>query len=112
MPLFTLKTNLKIENKAALAELASSTVANILSKPESYVMVHIEDAQCLTFAGSHAPCALLQLKSLGLPEQQTTEFSQQLCHFVQQQLAIQASRVYIEYHNPQRHLWGWDSRTF
>lgn len=87
-------------------------VAQLLGKPESYVMVRVTDNQCLMFAGSHAPCAHLELKSLGLPENKTADFSSRLCEFIEQQLGIQGSRIYIEFSNPNRHMWGWDNRTF
>lgn len=112
MPLLTIRTNIKLDNKSQFAEAASLTVANILNKPESYVMVHVEDEQCLVFAGEHQACALLQLKSLGLPEDSTADFSTRLCDFIHTQAGISPSRIYIEFSNPQRHMWGWDKRTF
>ncbi len=112
MPLITLTTNQMIENCDALAEGLSSLVSNILNKPESYVMVHIDDKAMLMFAGNHQPCALLELKSLGLPEDKTADLSSSLCDYIQQQTAIDSNRIYIEFSSPQRHLWGWDGRTF
>jgi len=112
MPLFTIKTNITLENKTLLAEAASLTVANILNKPESYVMVHIEDEQCLLFAGDPEPCALVELKSLGLAEETTGDLSDRLCDFIFTQTRIPPSRVYIEFSSPPRHMWGWDKRTF
>jgi len=112
MPLLTIRTSIKLEDKLKLAEAASLTVARILSKPESYVMVQIEDQQCLLFGGNHQPCALLELKSLGLPENLTADLSSQLCDFLYEQAGIEPARVYIEFSSPERHMWGWDSRTF
>ena len=112
MPLLSIHTNIKIDNKAEFAQAASSLIANMLGKPESYVMVQVSDEQCLMFAGDHQPCALLALKSLGLPETETASFSKQLCEFITQHADIPGSRIYIEFSSPQRHMWGWDSRTF
>ncbi len=112
MPLLTITTNQSIDNPAELAEKASLLVSNILNKPESYVMVKVNESATLMFAGTHEPCALLELKSLGLPEDKTAEFSQQLCEFMQQQTGVTGNRVYIEFSGPARHLWGWDNRTF
>ena len=112
MPLLTIKTNIKLDDKTKLAEAASLTTANILSKPESYVMVQVEDQQCLMFAGEHMPCALVELKSLGLPENLTADLSTRICDFLLTHTGITPSRVYIEFSNPDRHMWGWDSRTF
>jgi len=112
MPLLNIKTNISIKNKTAFAEAASKAIAELLEKPESYVMINIEDNQCLMFAGNHKPCALLSLKSLGLPEDLTAKFSKSLCAFIQTQTKIETSRIYIEFSSPERHMWGWDSRTF
>jgi len=112
MPLLTIKTNINLENKTAFAELASRAAAEITGKPESYVMVSIEDNQCLMFAANHQPCALVNIKSLGLPEDRTSQFSEQLCEFIQSNTNISSSRIYIEFSNPQRHMWGWDKKTF
>jgi len=75
-------------------------------------MVKIESALALSFAGSSEPTAHLQLKSLGLPESQTTQFSAALCEFIESALAIKSTRIYIEFSNPERAMWGWDKRTF
>jgi len=112
MPLLTLCTNTTIENPETLALDASKFVAELLSKPESYVMVKIESVQALSFAGNNKPAAHLQLKSLGLPESQTTQFSAALCEFIESALAIKSNRIYIEFSNPERAMWGWDKRTF
>lgn len=112
MPLLKVTTNIKVTEKQAFAEKASLSIANILGKPESYVMVQIEDDACIMFAGNHQPCALLQIKSLGLPENSTADLSSRLCEFIQQQLSIDTTRIYIEFTNPERHMWGWDKRTF
>ncbi len=112
MPLLNLTTNIKIPEKQSFLEMSSLTIANILGKPESYVMIHVEDEASIIFSGTHQPCALLQLKSLGLPENSTADLSSRLCDFIHQQLAIDTSRIYIEFYNPERHMWGWDKRTF
>lgn len=112
MPQLTIQTNCKIDDIDTLCREASSAVANILSKPESYVMVLVQAEQSMYFAGSNDPTAFLQLKSLGLPENKTAEFSQALCTLVESQLGITPARTYIEFSSPERHLWGWDNRTF
>jgi len=112
MPLLTIRTNIKLNDKSDIAEKASLTIANILGKPESYIMVQVEDEQCLIFGGEHDPCALLELKSLGLPENTTADFSARLCEFMKIETQIDSSRIYIEFSSPERHMWGWDQRTF
>ena len=112
MPVLQLTTNVNIDDTNALAEQASGLTAEILGKPESYVMVSINSNADLIFAGTNDPCAHLMLKSLGLPESETGTLSEKLCSFVEQQLGVSPSRTYIEFINPERHMFGWDNRTF
>ena len=114
MPLLHLVTNLEMdaENELAAAGALSKTAAGLLGKPESYVMVLVQGGQAMTFGGSEEPCAYLQVKSLGLPEDRTGEFSAALCDHLAEELGLDASRIYIEFSSPPRHLWGWNRSTF
>ncbi len=112
MPLLEITTNTKIDNSQRFAEQASSLTAEMLGKPESYVMVKIHPEQMLIFAGSDEPAAHVKLKSLGLPEDKTADLSASICAFINEQLDIDSARIYIEFSNPERHMWGWDKRTF
>ncbi len=112
MPLLEISTNTSIDNAADIAVRASALTAEMLGKPESYVMVKIQPQQILLFAGSNEPAAHVKLKSLGLPENATAGFSSAICNFISEQLNINSARVYIEFASPQRHMWGWDQTTF
>ncbi len=112
MPVLQITTNVTIGDADALSKQASSLVAEILGKPESYVMVNINGNTDLIFAGTNEPCAHLMLKSLGLPESETKAYSDKLCAFIEQQLGVSPSRTYIEFINPERHMFGWNSGTF
>lgn len=112
MPLVQVHTNTRIENKLELAQQVSKQAANILGKPESYVMVFVEDQQALVFAGSDDPAAYVELKSINLPESDTAQISSQLSEVLSQATAIDTSRIYIEFSNAQRHMWGWNGATF
>jgi phenylpyruvate tautomerase len=114
MPLLTISTNISLDDQAAqaLCTKASAHVSELLGKPESYVMVSVQHGKAMSFAGNSTPCAMIELKSLGLPEHQTTEFSESICDFLMQHTGIPTNRIYIEFSAPQRHMWGWDKRTF
>lgn len=111
MPLLTIDTNTQALSDNALSSM-SAAVAQMLGKPESYVMLKYEHNPDLFFAGSQAACALLQLKSLGLSSTQTTALSQQLCQLMQQHFGVEPKRIYIQFESPEREMWGWDNRTF
>ncbi len=114
MPLLRIQTNQPMEPAAreALASRASALVAEMLGKPESYVMVLVEPVQTALFGGSAAPLAYLELKSIGLPESATADFSARLASLLQERLDIPPDRVYIEFADAARHLWGWNGATF
>ena len=112
MPLLNITTNNKINDDKLFALLASKTTAKFLGKPESYVMVIVKDKQTLTFAGNDNPAAFVELKSLGLPESDTAKFSSSLGSLINEQLGIEQDRIYIEFSNAERHMWGWNGATF
>ena len=112
MPLLQIKLNSKAEDINQLALSASKLTAGLLGKPESYVMVNVVDEAKLFFSGTDEPCAHLKLKSLGLNESETKNYSEKLCQFITDQTGTPGSRIYIEFFNPERHMWGWDNSTF
>jgi phenylpyruvate tautomerase PptA (4-oxalocrotonate tautomerase family) len=114
MPLLTISTN-RLTEKAQAQELikqASATLASMLGKPERYVMVVLNHNAQMLFAGDDSPLAYLELKSIGLPADRTSEFSRTLCELISNQLQIPSDRVYIEFSDAQRHMWGWNGSTF
>jgi phenylpyruvate tautomerase len=114
MPFLNIVTNAEIpedERRKVLAA-ASSMISEMLGKPESYVMVRLADKAAISFGGNDESACLLQLKSLGLPEERTKEFSSRLCDFADAHLGVEPDRTYIEFANPPRHMWGYDRHTF
>jgi phenylpyruvate tautomerase PptA (4-oxalocrotonate tautomerase family) len=114
MPTLRFLTNARVpaDDRAGLLALASRTVADLLGKPESYVMVILEDARDMVFAGTPEPAAFLELISLGLPEGRTAHYSRALCDLMADNLGIPADRVYIEFASPARQMFGWNGDTF
>jgi phenylpyruvate tautomerase PptA (4-oxalocrotonate tautomerase family) len=114
MPLLKINTNrpLSGEQRADLLKTASKTVAEILGKPERYVMVTLEHNPDMMFAGACAPAAYLELKSIGLPGERTGDLSAHLCSLIEDSLDIPRDRVYIEFADAIRHMWGWNGTTF
>ncbi|MGD8907912.1 MAG: phenylpyruvate tautomerase MIF-related protein [Chromatiales bacterium] len=114
MPLLTISSNrLTDETQAqALIKQASATLADMLGKPERYVMVILNHNAQMLFAGDDSPLAYLELKSIGLPADRIPEFSRTLCDLISNQLEIPCDRIYIEFSDAQRHMWGWNGSTF
>jgi len=112
VPVLSIQTNVKVEDVSHFLSQASVLVAEALSKPESYVMIHVSDEQTMSFAGTTKPLAYVELKSLGLTSGQTSHLSKQISDFLHQELAIDASRIYIEFSAPERIMFGWNGGTF
>ncbi|MES9965250.1 MAG: phenylpyruvate tautomerase MIF-related protein [Candidatus Sedimenticola sp. 20ELBAFRAG] len=114
MPVLIIRTNRQVEDESrkSLLTQASSAVAEALGKPEQYVMVSLEENQPMLFAGSDAPLAYLELKSIGLPSDRTREISAILCTFIGQHLDIPQARIYIEFADAARNMFGWNGGTF
>ena len=114
MPLLKIQTNQDLDqlDRSAVLKQLSAVAADMLGKPERYVMVSLEHNPAMLFGGEDAPLAYLELKSIGLPGERTTEFSSRLCELVSGNLQIPAERIYIEFAGAERHLWGWNGGTF
>lgn len=113
MPLLSIETNTPLPaNSGRLTAELSSAMADWLAKPEAYVLVRLSHNPDMRFAGTTEPLAYCELKSIGLPEARTAELSRALCDRLQEMLAIDPSRVYIEFTDAPRKYWGWNGATF
>lgn len=114
MPYLKIQTNREIADdaKQEILKRASVLVSKNVGKPEKYVMVRIDPSQPMIFAGNNAPCAYLELKSIGLPESKTETLSKVLCQLMLDELKIPSERVYIEFADAKDSMWGWNSGTF
>jgi phenylpyruvate tautomerase PptA (4-oxalocrotonate tautomerase family) len=114
MPYLLIKTNITPASGdiVPLLHRVSQQVAEALGKPEDYVMVALEHSCPMLFAGSNAPLAYLELKSIGLPTAHTAELSALLTRLLSAELGITAARIYIEFADAPGPLWGWNGATF
>ena len=114
MPYLLIQTNQDIntEKSESLMQRASKTIAELLGKSENYVMVSLQDSSNMLFAGNSDPTAFLHLKSLELPEASTADYAKTLCDMIEQELDIPPDRIFINFSSPERHMWGWNNKTF
>ena len=114
MPLLKIQTNQAIDadRQKHLISKASQEVAAMLGKPERYVMTSVETSPAMQFAGEDTPLAYLELKSIGLPESATADVSKALCELVTTATGIATDRIYIEFTDAPRKMWGWNGGTF
>ena len=111
MPLITLRTSLpEVQDAKALLRDLSAALAQQTGKPESYVMTLLETSVPMTFGGSGAPSAYVEIKSIGSlrPQAMTASF----CELISVRTGIPANRIYIQFEDVQASSWGWDGRTF
>jgi phenylpyruvate tautomerase len=114
VPYLKIQTNLPLTKKAERAILtnASRLIAELLQKPESFVMVAVQPNTAMLFAGSDEPVAFLELKSVGLPARETKSLSQSLCELIEGHLGIARDRVYVKFIDVNRGMWGWKGDVF
>ena len=114
MPLCSVLTNVDLpeQERTALLRALSKRTAEILGKPERYVMASYRHNPDMLFDAEPEPLAYVELKSIGLQAEQTRDYSQALCPLLGERLGIEAARVYIEFADAERHLWGWNGGTF
>jgi phenylpyruvate tautomerase PptA (4-oxalocrotonate tautomerase family) len=76
MPLFQIQTSSKVNtavDPAGLLKTLSAELAELLGKPESYVMVSLENDATILFGGSAEPACFATLKNIGTFTPELTE---------------------------------------
>jgi len=112
MPYLKLQTNTRIDDEALLIKDITALLSTILGKPEKFIMIAVEPEIQIHFGGSDEPAAFVELKSIGLPAEITPKLSLAVCTLLEEQLEIPADRVYIEFSDAQRNMFGWNKGTF
>ena len=115
MPFIKVQSTASPDSKTVgtLLESLSAKLAQHLGKPESYVMTAFEGNVPMTFAGTPDRVCFLEIKSIGtMKPEQTQAMSQDFCQTVTRVLEIPSDRIYIEFADAERHLWGWKGTTF
>lgn len=114
MPVLKIQTNVTVndtEKQQVMARLSAAT-ATALGKSERYVMLILETAMPMQFAGDGAAAVYAELKSIGLPETETQSLAATLCRELTAALSVPGERIYIDFSNVERHMWGWNGTTF
>ncbi len=114
MPYFSIETSKPVETSQMkdMAKKASGFLAELLGKPEAYVMVSIKHIPAMSFAGSDLATAFVRLKSIGLSADQCPDLSEKICGFIHQELGIPIDRIFIDFKNLDGKMFGWNGKTF
>ena len=117
MPLIIIKTNVSEvlpETREAIHEQGQTALSSILQKSRDFVMSILELGQDMSFAGnSSASCAYVEIKNVGTMNPEISlELSKEITRNLNEHLGVDPKRIYIEFQQSERHLWGWNSKTF
>ncbi len=115
MPMIRIQTNIDIEpeRKANLMTNVMVAGAELLDKPESYMMVIIDDGMQIQLSGTSDPCAFLDVRSVGtITEEQVSNLSGKLSEITGNSTGIGAGRIYINFTSVPPEMWGFDGKTF
>lgn len=114
MPYFAIQTNQDLNETARvdLVTSASAFVAELLDKPEAYVMVTLDTGISISFGASRNPAAYVVLRSIGLPTERCNEFAAKISQFIEAGLQVPKERVFIDFTDLHRDRFAWNGNTF
>ncbi len=100
-----------IEN---LHHMGSQILSSEIGKSIKYCMVQINSGCSLSFGQDiNTPSAYLEVKNIGeLSANLTANISSKLTQLIEEEMGISPDRIYIEFQESERHLWGWNGATF
>ena len=114
MPLLMLKTTVPVpaDKRADLVTSLSRLLAECAGKPESYVMITLEQADGC-FDGKVCPLAFADVRGIGgLSKSVNARVAKALCDLLKSKLGIPGDRVYATFTDVQASAWGWNGGVF
>ena len=114
MPLLKLQTTVVLSagRQESLLRDLSALVAQVIGKPEQYVMVTAETS-AMRMAGKAGDAEFVEVRSIGgLGGAVNRELSQKICQKLEQTLGISPERVYLNFAEIKAADWGWNGTTF
>ena len=98
MPYLTIETNAATPATPSILSEASHLVANILNKPEGYVIVRIESGKTMIFGGDSSKIgALIEMESIGYPSGKKVELAQELTNLAVKHFHAESMLVGIHF---------------
>jgi len=114
MPLVSIRTSAPLDDttrRAVLGEVSRLT-AQVIGKPERYVMVTLAPAAVL-LGGTDEPAAFADVRSIGgLGGDVNGRLAEGLCRVLQQKAGIEGERVYCTFTDVPAADWAWNGSTF
>jgi phenylpyruvate tautomerase PptA (4-oxalocrotonate tautomerase family) len=114
MPLLKLQTSVIVtaDKKDRLLLALSKTLAGTTGKPESYVMVTLEQGS-FCMAGKVVPAAFADVRGIGgLNGNVNAQISKEVCDLLKKELGIEPGNIYLNFTDVPAQNWGFNGRTF
>eukprot|EP01018_Ginkgo_biloba_P017427 Gb_32509 [translate_table: standard] len=115
MPSLSISTNVCLDgvNTSQILTEATKTVAQILGKPEAYVMVQLRGSVPMSFGGREDPAAYGELVSVGgLGPDTNKKLSAAIANILETKLSVSKSRFFIKFYDVKGSHFGWNGSTF
>jgi phenylpyruvate tautomerase len=99
--------------RPVLLQKLSRAVAEGIGKPETYVMVIVQDRASMLHAGSDGPAAFVEVRSIGgLGGGVRRALSERICGVLEDQIKVPGDRVYLNFADVPASSWGHNGSTF
>ena len=115
MPMIRLQLSAPLDpaKQSELMKRLSSSVAGVLGKPESYMMVVLDPQRPILMSGQDRPAALAEVRSVGtISPEQARSLSGAISEIVGEATGIGADRIYSNFTGVPGAMWGHGGRTF
>ncbi|GMP86013.1 hypothetical protein CsSME_00038968 [Camellia sinensis var. sinensis] len=102
MPCLNLSTNVNVEgvDTSSILKEATSTVADLIGKPEAYVMIVLKGSVPIAFGGTEEPAAYGELVSIGgLNPSVNKKLSAAISAILEAKLSIPPSRFFLKFYD-------------
>ena len=115
MPTLNVTTNVPVDRVAAsdLVGALSKAVAELVGKPEAYVMISLKPDTPMSFGGNEEPCAFGELISIGaIGGEKNKTISAGLSRILEEKLGVPPKRFYLKFFDVERPNFGYNGTTF
>ena len=113
MPFINTKTNVSIsaDKRAVLEKKLGKAIELIPGKSETWLMLSFETDTAMSFQGSEAPVAMVEVKIFGSTTKEAyAAMTKETTKILVEELNIPADRIYVKYE--ECYLWGWNGVNF
>ena len=116
MPLIKVHYPTELEPRMlhSLSSSLTELTAKALGKSSDFVMTVFQKTELQSFGSDiHSPSLFIEVKNVGsLPTETTSTLSSKISELCSELIKVQSSRIYIDFQESPRHLWGWNGKTF